>query len=333
MSIEVVRIFVLLAVFAAVFLFATVFLDEWQKRRTHSQAINKRLKMIGSGTSREVVVGELIKNRPSEFAFLPAILRKPVDWFQKLVFASGVNASFGVVLTVLALATVALFIVTISIVVIVGIPVTIGALQLVALFSLALGIMVPVLVLQRMAQVKRRRMEKQFPVALDIFVRALRTGHPVSSAIELLTQEMEDPIGSEFGLISDEIAYGAELIDALSAMAERWDLDDIRMFVVSLSLQSQTGGNLAEILENISKVIRERAQLYMKVRALSSEGRLTGVMLTALPVLAFVIIFMATPEYYFDVAGDPIFVVGATTLLVMYIIGVLVIRRMVDLKV
>ena len=144
---------------------------------------------------------------------------------------------------------------------------------------------------------------------------------------------MEDPIGSEFGLVSDEVAYGTDLVDALQAMAERWDLDDMRMFVVSLSLQSQTGGNLAEILENISKVIRDRAQMFMKVRALSSEGRMTGWMLTVLPIFAFVTTFLAVPSFYLDVADDPIFIYGSIGLLIQYVIGVYTIRRMIDLKV
>jgi tight adherence protein B len=116
-------------------------------------------------------------------------------------------------------------------------------------------------------------------------------------------------------------------------MAERWDLDDIRMFVVSLSVQTETGGNLAEILQNLSEVIRARASLYMKVRALSSEGRMTGWMLTILPVLTLVGMFAVNPGFYLDVARDPIFVVGFPALLAVYAIGFVMIRRMVDLKV
>jgi tight adherence protein B len=105
------------------------------------------------------------------------------------------------------------------------------------------------------------------------------------------------------------------------------------MFVVSLSLQSETGGNLAEILGNLSGVIRERAGLYMKVRALSSEGRMTGWMLTVLPVLTLLSMFAVNPGFYIEVAGDPIFVPGFTALVVLYGIGVYTIRRMIDLKV
>jgi tight adherence protein B len=133
--------------------------------------------------------------------------------------------------------------------------------------------------------------------------------------------------------VVDEVTYGADLRDALTAMADRWDLDDMRMFVVSLSVQSETGGNLAEILENLSKVIRERQSMMLKVRALSSEGRMTAAMLTGLPVLAFAILFLTNPKFYLDVADDPAFLPGYVGLLVLYAIGFFSIRKLIDLKV
>jgi tight adherence protein B len=117
------------------------------------------------------------------------------------------------------------------------------------------------------------------------------------------------------------------------AMADRWDLEDMRMFVVAVSVQSETGGNLAEILGNLSSVIRGRAALFMKVRALSSEGRTTSWMLTVLPLVTLVSMVAVNPQFYFDVAGDPIFLVGFPALMLLYAIGVYIIRRMVDLKV
>jgi len=176
-------------------------------------------------------------------------------------------------------------------------------------------------------------MEHQFPEALDVVVRGLRAGHPIAAALDLLTVEMPDPIGSQFGVVVDEVTYGAELRDALQAMADRWDLDDMRMFVVSLSVQSETGGNLAEILDNLSKVIRERHAMMLKVRALSSEGRMTALMLTILPVFSFTLLFLVNARFYLDVADDPFFLPGFVTLILMYIIGFVTIRRMVDLKV
>ena len=182
-------------------------------------------------------------------------------------------------------------------------------------------------------QRQRKRVEEQFPISLDIFVRALRAGHPVSSAIDLLTKEMPDPIGSEFGLVADEVSYGAELQDSLADMADRWGIEDIRMFVVSLSVQNETGGNLAEVLEKLSEVIRARASLYRKVRALSSEGRMTGWMLTILPIAAFVGLFAVNPTFYLDVAQDPAFIIGFLGLIILYILGFIMIRVMVDIKV
>ncbi len=144
---------------------------------------------------------------------------------------------------------------------------------------------------------------------------------------------MPDPVGTEFGIVSDEIAFGFGLRDALQRMADRWGLSDINMFVVSVSVQMETGGNLAEILENLGRVIRERASMFMKVRALSSEGRMTAVVLTALPILSFAGLFTLRPKFYLEVSGDPIFTIGFLGLLLLYAIGFFWIRRMVDLKV
>jgi tight adherence protein B len=214
-----------------------------------------------------------------------------------------------------------------------GIGINIGRTVLCGTFALLLGTALPLMIINFKATRTRKRIEEQFPVALDVFVRGLRAGHPIAAALELLTVEMPDPIGSQFGIAVDEVTYGAELRDALQSMAERWDLDDMRMFVVSLSIQSETGGNLAEILENLSKVIRERHAMLMKVRALSSEGRMTAVMLTILPVFTFVTTFLLNPRFFLDVAGDPWFVPGFSMLGILYLIGYFTIRKMVDLKV
>jgi tight adherence protein B len=214
-----------------------------------------------------------------------------------------------------------------------GVGISFGRIVICAAFALVLGAVLPIMALSFKAARTRKRMEEQFPVALDVFVRGLRAGHPIAAALELLTVEMPDPIGSQFGLAVDEVTYGAELRDALQNMAERWDLDDMRMFVVSLSIQNETGGNLAEILENLSKVIRDRHGMMLKVRALSSEGRMTGTMLTILPIFAFTLLFIISPRFFLDVAGDPMFVPGFVILVALYLVGFFMIRKMVDLKV
>nr|WP_298897300.1 type II secretion system F family protein [uncultured Altererythrobacter sp.] len=333
MTTEVIRIFLMLAIFAGVFLATQYLATSYAQDRSHRGAINKRLSMISSGQDREEVIGQLIKNRPEGSGNLPEFLDGIMLSMQRMVFTSGISLTVSQLLFFMTLATVGLFLITVFSLAFIGAQVNVGSIILCLIFAGAAGIAAPLLVVSRIAMARRKRMEHQFPIALDIFVRALRSGHPIASAIDLLTKEMEDPIGSEFGLISDEVAYGADLVGALEHMAERWELDDMMMFVVSLSVQSQTGGNLAEILENISKVIRERHQMFMKVKALSSEGRMTAWMLTVLPIFAFLSIFVATPQYYLENSEDPIFVYGAISLVIMYFLGVYIIRRMIDLKV
>lgn len=333
MDAPVIRLFILVAIFAAVFLLSQLLLTSLVQGRVQIHAINKRLRMIAAGADREMVLASLRKNAPGEDAHLPPWLHRLLNRFRRMLLAAGVGVGPSAVLLAmggLALAaTVVLMAVTRS----AAIPLTLGVIQIILAFSFAVAIAIPLFALNFLAQRRRRKVEQQFPVALDIFVRALRSGHPIASAIQLLTEEMEDPIGSEFGLVSDEVAYGAELSDALSAMADRWDLDDMRMFVVSLLVQSETGGNLAEILENLGDVIRARHSMYLKVRALSSEGRMTGWVLTAAPIITFVMLFMTNPQFYLGVATDRIFLIGFPGLILLYVIGFIVIRRMIDLKV
>lgn len=333
MNPEFIRILILLSIFVAVFLVLQLVGGLIAQRSSSRGAINRRLKMISAGEDREVIVGRLLKNRPARIAGVPGFLAARLAEFERNVFMSGLTITAIQFLIAMAAAFVFLTLISLVLVSASGTGLTAGTVLLVGLFSICVAILLPNMILKRIAMSRRKRMERQFPVALDIFVRALRSGHPIASAIDLLTQELEDPIGSEFGVVSDEVAYGADLIDSLTDMAERWDLEDMRMFVVSISVQRQTGGNLAEILENISDVIRSRAQLFMKVRALSSEGRMTGWMLTVLPIFAFVLTFIGTPQFYLNVVDDPIFIVGSIVLALMYTTGVYTIRRMVDLKV
>ncbi|MEY4239522.1 MAG: hypothetical protein RL339_2123 [Pseudomonadota bacterium] len=330
---EIVRVVVLLSIFSAFFLFTQVLLGvAWRKRQKHA-AINTRLRMIKEGGERDQIIARLRKNAPGEFPNLPDFLARIYRNMQREFFAAAVPVTVGAALMIMLGMSLAVFVVLLLAAGAAGFDWTSGVIMLLLVLGLCLGLFLPLLLISIRAQRQRKRVEEQFPLALDVFVRALRSGHPVASAIDLLTHEMEDPMGSEFGIVADEVSYGANLNDALQAMAERWDNPDMHMFVVSLSLQSETGGNLAEILENLAEVIRARAAMYMKVRALSSEGRLTGWMLSVLPVISLIGMIIVNPAFYMDVAGDPIFIWGFSGLIVLYLIGVYAIRRMIDLKV
>jgi tight adherence protein B len=329
----IVRLLVLLGIFASVFLLSQLVLGRAWSNRERFAAVNKRLRMIRQGSGSEEIQAKLRKNAPGEFKNLPPALARMAQGFQRMLFSASVPYTSSQVLIGLALFFAAVLATALLLVGYFGIPINAGVVLLLVLLATAVAIGLPLMILNYMAVRKRKRIEAQFPVALDVFVRALRSGHPVAGAIDLLTREMEDPIGSEFGLVADEVAYGAELTDAIEDMADRWDLEDIRMFVVSLSVQMETGGNLAEILENLADVIRARASLYLKVRSLSSEGRMTGWMLSVLPIVTFVGMFTVNPGFYLNVAKDPIFLFGLPSLLLLYLTGVFWIRHLVNIKV
>lgn len=328
-----IRLAVLIAIFASVFLFSQLAIGYFVNRGSLRNAVNRRLTMLRSGIDREAVSESLLKNAPPVLGPDAGPIQKLHVHIIRMVMMAGVQFSTRQLLTGMSIG----FCVVTGTILLLAVGahfrLTLGVIQLVVVISAAIAFGLPLLVISRLAHRRHKRMEEQFPIALDIFTRSLRAGHPIASAIFLITEEMGDPIGSEFGLVSDEVSYGADLVDALQAMAERWNLEDMRMFVVSVSVQSETGGNLAEILENLSAVIRARASMYMKVRALSSEGRMSAWMLTALPVLTLLSMVLVAPSFYLGVAQDPIFFLGFGTLIGLYILGVFIIRAIVDLKV
>ncbi|HKY81057.1 MAG TPA: type II secretion system F family protein [Sphingobium sp.] len=328
-----IRAFVLVLLFAAVILTIEAISSWLRARGVKDHVINRRLKMIAQGYERSTVLSKLRRNDDTLNFNHDSVFGRMALGVVRSLHGAGLAVPARTVLTLMAIATGLLFLIVIIGGLMSGYGMTSGMLVMAAAFAGSLGILLPLMVLGRMSQRRRKKMEEQFPVALDTFVRGLRAGHPIAAALELLTKEMKDPIGSEFGIVVDEVTYGSDLRDALQRMAERWDMNEMHMFVISLSVQAETGGNLAEILENLSMVIRERASLFMKVRALSSEGRMTAVMLTALPILAFVGLFLVNPAFYLDVAQDSMFIYGFSGLITLYIIGFVTIRRMVDLKV
>jgi tight adherence protein B len=328
-----IKALVLVCIFGAVVLAVEALVRSAGISRAGGRAINLRLKMIGRGHSHGETMNLLRRSESAVPQGLPPFFDRLAQKFERMLLQAQVTMPTGRLMLLILIAPVALFFLILVAMVAGGFGVTFGRLLITATFSVALGAGLPLMYLNFRATRTRKKMQEQFPVALDVFVRGLRAGHPIAAALDLLTVEMPDPIGSQFGLAVDEVTYGAELRDALQNMAERWDLDDMRMFVVSLSVQNETGGNLAEILENLSKVIRDRQFMMLKVRALSSEGKMTAIMLTVLPVFTFVLLFTLNPRFFLDVANDPAFVPGLLTLLAMYVAGFVIIRKMVDLKV
>lgn len=329
-----IRTLVLVCIFGAVVLAAESILRAFASARAEGNAINLRLSLIGRGRTGLETMNILRRAGSSVPQGLPPALDRLAHKFERTLVQAQLTIPTGRLMLFIFIAPLAIFFGLLVLMNIWwGIGISFGRIVISVTFALLLGAVIPLVVLNFKASRTRKKMEEQFPVALDVFVRGLRAGHPIAAALELLTVEMPDPIGSQFGLAVDEVTYGAELRDALQDMAERWDSDDMRMFVVSLSIQNETGGNLAEILENLSRVVRERHAMYLKVRALSSEGRMTGWMLSILPIFSFLLLFSMSPRFFLDVANDPWFVPGFVLIGINYVIGVLIIRKMIDLKV
>ena len=186
--------------------------------------------------------------------------------------------------------------------------------------------------LSRRKAKRLRALENQMPLALDIVNRALRAGHPVVSAVRLAADETGDPLGSEFGLVVDETTYGFAFKEALANFARRTGSADAHFFAVSVSIQSETGGNLAEILEGLAKVMRDRSTLGKRVKALSSEGRASAMLLSVLPALLIAFFMLLQPTFYTSKFSDPIFWPTVSGIGILYLVGILMIRRIINFR-
>ncbi len=173
---------------------------------------------------------------------------------------------------------------------------------------------------------------EQLPDAIDIIIRGVRVGLPFSSAIGLVAREMADPIGTEFGMLADELSFGLELRTALENLYRRVGQEDLLFLTVSLSIQSQTGGNIAEILARLSQLMRKRAEMRLKVRALSAEGRASAIFLSAFPFLLIFVINLFSAKYFDSIKTSTIFEPAVIIGLGLLAVGNLIMYRMVNFK-
>jgi tight adherence protein B len=191
----------------------------------------------------------------------------------------------------------------------------------------------PLVVLKFKAGARAKALGVQLPQGLDIVVRSLEAGHPVPTAVALVGREMVDPIGTEFGMAADEIAYGATLEQAVERMAERCQHPDVDLFAATIRLQAGTGGNLTGLLKLNANTVRERHKMRLKIKAASSEGRASAMILTAAPLVTMGIITLTSPHFYGDVIDDPIVQIGLGIIGGWLTLGNLVMRRMIDMRI
>lgn len=176
-------------------------------------------------------------------------------------------------------------------------------------------------------------LEEQLPDAVELMVRSLRVGHPFNSTVQIVSKEIEDPLATEFGIIADESAYGRDVGEALKEMAERLDIQDLRFLSVAVTIQQQSGGNLAEVLAGLAKVIRARFRLFRKVKAITAEAQWSGKFLSAFPLLALIGTLIKDPNYYDGVMDHPWFIPACFVVGIMLTINLVVMRFLTNIKV
>lgn len=198
--------------------------------------------------------------------------------------------------------------------------------------ALVMGVGGPLAFLKFKAGARNKAIGVQLPQALEIIVRSLEAGHPVPTAISLVGREMADPLGSEFGMAADEIAYGGTLQEAIERMSERCQHPDIDLFAATVRLQAGTGGNLTGLLKLNASTVRERHKMRLKIKAASSEGRASAMILTSAPFIAVGFIMISSPHFYGDVIHERFVQIGLGIILTWMFIGNLVMRNMINMK-
>jgi tight adherence protein B len=283
-------VYLLIGVSAAMFAEAGYLL--FYNKASYRHNINRRLRVMDDTTDRAGVLVQLRRERGLTGG---GEYRLPLVSFNNLVLQSGLHIGFGRLILFIIIGMIAAFAATMSFE---------GRMLHAVFAALFCGLVLPFLVLRFLRSRRQKKFAAQFPDAIDIIVRSLRAGHPVPIAINMVAREQPDPIGSEFGTVTDEITYGADLESAMRNLYFRVGSDDLPLFVTAVAIQGSTGGNLGEILENLSSVIRQRFKMRRKVRALAAEGRASALILSSLPIGMFAIINFLVPNFYASVWNE-----------------------------
>ncbi|SMR71247.1 tight adherence protein B [Aliiroseovarius halocynthiae] len=310
-------------IFLAVLLLVQgIYLTVFGKSISLNSKVNRRLDMLEKGAAREEVLEKLRKEmsqhvRAQGLPFYSLLATKAQK--AAIAFTPG-----QLVLIMVGLSVFAFF--CLSVGTASGFGVRLG-------ISIAMGFGGVFMWVNNTAKKRMDMIEEQLPDAVELMVRSLRVGHPFASAIQIVAKEVPDPLGTEMGLIADESAYGREVGEALASMAERMDNQDMRFLAVAVTIQQTSGGNLAEILDGLGKVIRARFRLFRRVRAITSEAKWSGNFLSGFPLLALIMINLVEPNYYDEVRDTPYFMPACLIVAGFLIANVFVMRMLVNIKV
>ncbi|MEN7530916.1 type II secretion system F family protein [Cupriavidus sp. DL-D2] len=293
-----------------------------QRARRFSHRVEAAmLKSVSHGADAGILKQRVLGDSPGMTRLLRRLPR--VEALDLILLQSGLDWSVGRLLAVTGLAAVA----------------AIGMLlpfhpPAFALLPIAIcAACLPTLFVMRKRGKRLARLEEQLPEAADLIGRALRAGHSLPSALDMAGQELPDPIGNELALVFGEINYGIPIGDALAGLTDRVPLEDLRYLVIAIMIQRESGGNLAEILDNVGALIRKRLQLLDKVRVLSAEGRLGGVILTLLPLVMGVLVYQINPDLISTLWTDPAGIRMLWAAIAMTCVGIVWMRQIVRIHV
>lgn len=318
----------IVAIFVTLFLFMIGLVQAFRVIwNPEAKRVQNELKDISPSAPRIAPATIRINQQPSGIPWLNKILSgigTPLTrWFNRLLQQSDTRQSLGVFILLSLLLGISGFLIA-------------SKLSKSRILGLPAGALVLIVPFYYLSMKRKRRMlkfEEQLPDALDLISRALKAGQAFTGGLQMVGQEFDDPIGPEFEKTFTQINLGASYQDALRSLTERVDCPDLKFFAISVIIQRQSGGNLAEILENISRLVRERFKLRGHIRALAAEGKISAIILIALPFLIFLILSFMAPDYIKVLITEDIGKKMICGSLFMMALGVLVMKKMINIKV
>jgi tight adherence protein B len=319
-------VFIAILIFVVVTLAVFAVVSLLDQRSARARLLRERLATVQKSAERQPSE-ELALLRDEMLSKIPAfdtLLRRSVrvSNFQTLLAQADINARAGNILILCVISALALGVVTYYA----------GGSPPFALAGVVLGAILPYSYASYRRTKRFQKFEELFPEAIDTLARAVRAGHAFTTALELIANEISEPIASEFRKLFEEQKFGLPVRDALMNLTERVPLVDVKFFVTAVMLQRETGGNLAEILDNLSYVIRERFKIMRQVRVYTAQGRLTMMLLMGLPPIIVVVMLLMNPGFIWPLFTDPIgndLIVGGITLKT---VGYFVIRRIIQIQ-
>jgi tight adherence protein B len=301
------------------FLLITGLAQLLERGESHSEARNRRMRMLGKGATTAEVL-QLLRPTPG------------TGWMPRLPVLGQLPREMARAGMTMAPARF-LLLCTLAAVVVGALAIRVMAPLQAALLALVVAFLLPVAVVKVRRQRRLDKMVSQLPDALELMARGLKVGHPLNTSVGAVASEMPDPIGSEFGIIFDQVSYGDDLVSAFQDFADRTDVEDAHYLAVSIGIQHGTGGDLARVVDILAKTIRGRLSLRRRITAVSAEGRLSALILSAVPFALFASVTASAPGYYSDVADDPMFLPMAITCGVLVVLNALILYRLVNFRI